>query len=255
MRKKVRKVNEGVIYGPVKSRRFGNSLGINISGPGKYCSFNCIYCFRGFNEGNIEKNKNSFFNKDQVIDAIDEYFKYNNLKNIDDITIAGNGEPTDNSQLPDIIDHLYNIRNEEYPEIKLTLLTNGMGFIPRINPDTDRLLKCMDKFNQVCIKLDSANPETWKKITNPAYKVEFSEWFESIKKIQGPVIQTMLMNGKINNIADDEIDLLIKHYKKLKPVKIHLITINKAPADSGIMPVPEDKLEIINQKIQQEIFP
>lgn len=46
-----RLIHSGVIYGPVRSRRFGMSLGINLSGPGKYCSFDCVYCFRGPNGG------------------------------------------------------------------------------------------------------------------------------------------------------------------------------------------------------------
>ena len=48
---KTHNVCTDIAYGPVHSRRFGISLGLNISGSGKYCSFNCIYCFRGNNDG------------------------------------------------------------------------------------------------------------------------------------------------------------------------------------------------------------
>ena len=39
----------GVIYGPVRSRRLGQSLGINLL-PEHYklCSFNCVYCQYGW---------------------------------------------------------------------------------------------------------------------------------------------------------------------------------------------------------------
>ena len=38
------------IFGPIKSRRLGVSLGINLlPGDGKVCTFDCIYCECGFN--------------------------------------------------------------------------------------------------------------------------------------------------------------------------------------------------------------
>lgn len=252
-KEKVRRINTSIIYGPVKSRRFGNSLGINLIA-GKYCSFNCVYCFRGFNEGSIENNKDSFYSKNEVIEAIDAYGKSNDLNDIDTITIAGNGEPTDYPDLPYIIEYLLKLKNRKRPDIKINLLTNGMGFIPRINPDSDKLIQSIELLDQVDIKIDSAIPETWKKIGKPAYKTEYNEWFDSIKKVKNSVIQTMLMNGRIDNTTEEEIAALIKRYIQLKPVKINVITINKIPADSGIKPVPEEKRNDINRRIQREVF-
>ena len=41
----------GILYGPIHSRRFGRSLGINLSPvERKLCSFNCIYCHYGSTE-------------------------------------------------------------------------------------------------------------------------------------------------------------------------------------------------------------
>ena len=39
-----------IIFGPVKSRRLGTSLGVNLLPDDcKLCNFNCIYCECGFN--------------------------------------------------------------------------------------------------------------------------------------------------------------------------------------------------------------
>jgi len=38
----------GAVYGPVESRRFNRTLGVNVFPPGlKACSFNCVYCQLG----------------------------------------------------------------------------------------------------------------------------------------------------------------------------------------------------------------
>lgn len=251
---KGRRTIEGVIYGPVNSRRFGRSLGINLISTGKYCSFNCVYCFRGFNEGSLDKNKADFYTRELVVEAFNEYVNNNSLKDVDDISVAGNGEPTDSKFLPEIIDYLYDFRNKNYPDIKLTILTNGMGFISRLNPDSGYLMQSITKLDQVCVKLDSGNADTWRKIGNPYKKTEFSEWFAAIKNITKPSVQTMLLNGRIDNTTEDELNLLINSYKELNPERIHVITINKTPADSRLKPVPEDKLNEINKRIQKEVY-
>ena len=41
----------GPVFGPVRSRRLGKSLGVNLSpADGKICSFDCIYCECGLND-------------------------------------------------------------------------------------------------------------------------------------------------------------------------------------------------------------
>lgn len=64
----------------------------------------------------------------------------------------------------------------------------------------------------------------------------------------------MLLDGRINNTTEDELNMLISCYKELNPVRIHVITINKTPADSRLKPVPEERLNEINQRIQKEVY-
>ena len=43
---------DGVIYGPVRSRRLGASLGINLLPAGtKVCNMDCAYCQYGWSRG------------------------------------------------------------------------------------------------------------------------------------------------------------------------------------------------------------
>ena len=48
---------EEIVFGPIRSRRLGSSLGINLlPRHGKWCNFDCIYCECGWNkDGQADK--------------------------------------------------------------------------------------------------------------------------------------------------------------------------------------------------------
>jgi len=241
------RIDDSIVYGPVLSRRFGRSLGINISGTEKNCSFNCIYCFRGFNTGSSANA--SFPEYKRIVEEIDKYFVNNDMSLFDDITIAGNGEPTDNQALPAVIDYLHDLRKIKQGNIKISILTNGMGFVPTLNPNLTTLLASTEKLDRLCVKLDSGNLETWRKINNPSCRVEFDEWFAAINKLRKVYVQTMLVNGRLDNTSIKEIKSLADCYMKLNPYKVYLLTLDKPPADKGLISVPPDKMQRIREYI------
>jgi len=246
---KIRRIVDDIIYCPVNSRRFGVSLGINISGNVKDCSFNCIYCFRGFNENNIKKI--NFPKSSAIIKKLKEWFCNNPDVKIDDITIAGNGEPTDNPDFYNIINKILKFKNKNYPDIKISVLTNGMGLIPRINKYYRKNLKALNEIDRPCLKLDSALPQTWQKISCPKYKITFTEWRDAVKKLPNPIIQTMLIKGRVDNTTQDQIDELRKYYKYLNVKEVHVLTINKLPADHKIKPVDNDSFCKLKVKLEK----
>jgi len=254
----VRRVIPNIIYGPVPSRRFGSSLGINISGPGKYCSYNCIYCFRGFNEGKAEAAALHLPDTGQVAAELDRYMDGHDLNQIQNITIAGNGEPTDNRFLPEIIDYVACIRAEKFPHLKLNILTNGMGFVPRAGtevpgPDSEAILARIGKVDRLCLKLDSGHPKTWQKISNPGFGIRFNQWLEAVQRIPRPYIQTMLFQGRVDNSTPAEIDLLFECYRLLNPQVVYYLTLNKPPADRRLEPIPDQRMEEIKALTQAKL--
>ena len=87
-------LDTGIIYGPVKSRRLGHSLGINLCPTQrKVCSFDCVYCHFGWSEkvtmdaGEYEKN---YAEPEQVAATLEAYLVEN--KKPDYITFSGTGE-------------------------------------------------------------------------------------------------------------------------------------------------------------------
>lgn len=250
--KELRNLAEGVIYGPVQSRRFGVSLGINLSGNGKYCSFNCRYCCRGFNDGRPDHPQ--FLQEILPVKEIINQVKIAMEKSeagIVDWTVAGNGEPTDYPHFPQVIAELVELRNRYWPQIKLSALTNGMGTLDRVRSDAQQVIAALGKLDRPCVKLDSGVETTWRRLALPAYKVNLEEWLQGVSRLSRPIVQTMLLKGSIDNTGASELQALAQCYLRLAPREVHLYTINKIPADQRLLPVPEEARSQIEQLLHK----
>jgi wyosine [tRNA(Phe)-imidazoG37] synthetase (radical SAM superfamily) len=241
----------GIIYGPVRSRRFGLSLGVNLSGPAKYCSFDCLYCFRGPNDGRPSHPgfRAGLPSIDGVLSALDEWLS--NGEAIDDIAVAGNAEPTDHPEFLPIIEGLVSIRGARRPGVRITVLTNGMGLVPRFNPGHESVGKALGLVDNPCLKLDSGLQETWKKLSRPTDGITLEEWLEAACAVFPPALQTMFVQGSVDNTTPSELDALSRAYARLRPQKVFLLTINKPPADSGLTPVSVSRLSEIELTMEQ----
>ena len=224
------------IFGPVSSRRFGKSLGINVV-PYKICSYDCIYCEVGKTTKKIIEQKPYV-----VVDELIEEFKesYNKYRGyIDVITITGQGEPTLNNQLGEIIEKI-----ESLSTTPILILTNGsLLFI-------DEVRLTLSKTNMVCTSLDAVSPEIFYKINNPALGINISHIINGLIEFSmfysGKLfIEVLLVKGINDNI--DHIDEIIRVIKKCKYHLVQINTVYRPPSYTFAEPLDETKiLEIEN---------
>jgi|YNPMSStandDraft_2_1061718.scaffolds.fasta_scaffold20588_2 wyosine [tRNA(Phe)-imidazoG37] synthetase (radical SAM superfamily) len=240
-----------IIYGPVKSRRFGYSLGINLlPTKSKICSFNCIYCECGWNPNKTEEN---FTHSSDIFNQLEETLisiKKNNIP-LDVLTYAGNGEPTLHPDFFNIAYNVFQLRNKYANGKKIVLLTNGT---------TIGKTTIQDSINYIDLpvfKIDSANPDTIKKINNPASYFLFDSYIKNLLNIKKPIaIQTMLLKGIVNNepvdnTTNEEIQLLIEIYKKIKPIFVMLYSLDRKPPLSTLQKIETSQIEIIANLIKK----
>ena len=114
------------IFGPVRSRRLGVSLGINLMPPdGKICTFDCIYCECGRNSERRPSLRRP--SREEVCSSLK--IKLEEMKNkkevLDVITFAGNGEPTAHPDFEEIVDDTIRLRDFYYPQAGVSVLSNG----------------------------------------------------------------------------------------------------------------------------------
>ena len=105
-------VREEVVFGPIRSRRLGSSLGINLlPEKGKICSFDCIYCECGWNKDGRDDTR--LPDAERVRNALEAKLKQclEEQVPIDSITFSGDGEATLNPEFSRIIDDTIRLRD------------------------------------------------------------------------------------------------------------------------------------------------
>jgi wyosine [tRNA(Phe)-imidazoG37] synthetase (radical SAM superfamily) len=245
---------EHTIFGPVFSRRLGNSLGINLLPNGsKLCSFDCIYCECGWNPP-----KGAFKavlpTRDEVSRSLRE--KLVTMKNEgelpDTITFAGNGEPTMHPEFSLIIYDTLLIRNELCPDARVAVLSNSTMLH---KPKVVEALKMVD---DNILKLDSGIAATLMAIDRPVGRFDLASVVDNIKQFDGQlIIQTLFIRGmfrgtKIDNTDEVEVAAWITLLRQIRPKLVMIYTIARDTAANNLQKVSTDELELIAGQVRKE---
>jgi wyosine [tRNA(Phe)-imidazoG37] synthetase (radical SAM superfamily) len=243
---------DNTIFGPVKSRRLGISLGINLlPNTRKVCNFNCIYCECGWNPETKIMNEELPSRKlvnELLYAKLTEMQKNGEAPDV--ITFAGNGEPTMHPKFNDIINDTIKQRNLIFPKARIAVLSNAT-LIYRSNV-FDALLKV----DQNILKLDSAIDNTVAFINQPPVGYTVSNIVEGLKKYNGNyILQTMFVKGNYNNTSFDnttpaEIDAWLKVIELTKPSEVMIYTIARDTPAQGLEKISSDILNNIAQKVE-----
>lgn len=242
------------IFGPIHSRRLGTSLGINLSpNDGKVCTFDCLYCEAGYNAQG--QGSTGLPPRQTVAEMLEQKLSDMHAMGaqLDVITFSGNGEPTAHPDFEGIVDDVVRLRNEYFPNVKISVLSNST-LIHR--PGVARALRRVD--NNI-LKLDSAIDQTIKVLDRPA-----QEAFNAHSAIEhiaafGPqcIVQTMMLRGNddqghpVDNTTDAEVDALIDAYLRINPKEVMLYSIDRKTPAQHLHKVPLDELERIADRIRQ----
>jgi wyosine [tRNA(Phe)-imidazoG37] synthetase (radical SAM superfamily) len=242
-----------IVFGPVKSRRLGVSLGINLLPTKlKVCNFNCIYCECGWTR-NIEKALNHLPLREDVYKALEH--KLSEMKDQmqppEIITYAGNGEPTLHPEFPGIIDDSITLRDKYFPEAKIAVLSNATTIS---NPNIKAALLKVDKN---ILKLDSAFESTIKIHNQPGININAEELIENMISFNGKlIIQTLFLRGMykgnvVDNTTPAEINAWLKAIERIKPSEVMIYTISRdTPVGGQLNKVPVKELRGIGALVE-----
>ncbi|MDN5064611.1 radical SAM protein [Aliarcobacter butzleri] len=230
--------SNSIIFGPIPSRRFGISLGIDLSPSKKQCNFDCLYCEL---EGAKTVDKmDTFPSVDEIIKAIKESFK--NHPKIDVITITCNGEPTLYPKLSELIDEINKIKGET----KTLILSNGSTIYKK------EIFEALLKIDIVKLSLDCVSEKCFKKLDRQNKSVEIEKIVPSMiefsQKTKKDFVLEVLFVKDIND-KDEEIELLFKAVKQINPKRIDIGTIDRPPAYK-VNPVSYKFLEDVANKFE-----
>ncbi len=238
-----------IIYGPIESRRFGNSLGINALGENKICSFDCVYCSLGFTQIRMNQIK-----KEVAFPSVDEVetllrHKLRELSQAQtlpkSLTVSGNGEPTLYPHFAELSERLVTVRNEMCPHIPLMILTNGAHI------DNRRTVQALDMYNERMIKVDAGSDNDFRRINNPLIRANLSKVINGARKLKNTIVQSMFIQGAIDNTTQASVEEWMEVVGIIQPKEVHIYSLKGPSLVSGILPADEDALYTVASKLKR----
>ena len=208
-----------IVFGPITSRRFGQSLGIDLSPNTKQCNFDCVYCeLKGAKP--VDTMHYPPLVK-EVVNSVKEALQKH--KTIDVITMTANGEPTLYPYLKELVQELHKVKNNS----KLLILSNGATATCK---ETREILKEIDI---VKLSLDCASERCFKKIDRPLKGLHVKDIIDGIKEFRKIyekelVIEVLVVAG-IND-KQSEFEALREVLNEIKPDRIDISTVDRPPA-------------------------
>lgn len=244
-------IREETVFGPIRSRRLGNSLGINLlPEKGKICNFDCIYCECGWNRDGRgdsvlpDASRVSRMLEKKLGELLDEG------TTIDSITFSGDGEPTLNPDFPQIIDDTLALRDRYFPTAKVSVLSNATRVhIPEI-------FEALKKVDNPIMKLDAPTNELASRINNPAPGYDVDRVVEALKQFDGNfVLQTMFLKSRNFDSSAPEVNGPWKTIvRELSPREIMVYTIDRPTPEDGLEKFSVQQMEMLVSDLIEEGF-
>lgn len=207
-----------IIFGPINSRRFGMSLGIDLSPTLKQCNFDCLYCELA-PSATVDTQKDVL----EVETIINELKKHLN-DNIDVITLTANGEPTLYPKLNELIDAIDGVKNNT----QTLILTNSANLIE------ENVYNSLLKLDQVKLSLDAVSDDIFKKIDRPHKSINIDTVVQKViefsKEYKGKLFIEILFVHELND-SEDEVKKLNEVLLKLSNIqRVDIGSIDRPPA-------------------------
>lgn len=220
------------VFGPVPSRRLGQSLGIDTI-PLKTCNWNCVYCQLGRSQPLINERK-EYFPPRAILEEVQTALAQHPDGDIDWITFVGSGEPTLHSSIGYLIRKV-----KELTPLPIAVITNGsLLYLPEVQ---EALLSA----DAVMPTLDAGNPHLYKRINRPHPDLDYEQFVNGLRSFKtiykGQLwIEVMLVRGL--NDTTEALEELAHVLQSIGPDQVHILLPDRPPAETWVQPPDEEGL-------------
>ena len=224
---------DGIINGPVRSRRLGVSLGLNlIPLHSKLCTFDCPYCECGFNTPKAPHAR--WPSPDLVADALRK-----TLERMDEppdwVTFAGNGEPTMHPRFPVVVERVLEVRAREAPGVKVVAMSNGLS------SGRPAIRDALNRLDERLMKLD---PGPVQLVNGVAY--DRDRLVAALLGLVDVTVQALVVEGPgYDGASESSLREWLAALARLQPKAVQVYSIARPPADARVRPVARARLEEI----------
>ena len=232
-----------IVYGPIRSRRLGVSLGINLMPiAAKLCTFDCVYCECGWNQSVLHP---SLPTREEVRAALESQLSAA-IELIDVITFSGNGEPTLHPDFLGIIQNTCALRDQYCPKAKVSVLSNSTQLG---RTDVIEALRLCD--NRI-LKLDSAIDATMRLIDKPVNAQltvkQIAQWlsiFDGDFTLQTCFLRGEYQGQTIDNTTPEELTAWYEMVDYLRPKQVMIYVIDRVTPLETLEKIPAETMEKI----------
>ncbi len=226
-----------IIYGPVRSRRLGLSLGVNLLPIGrKLCSFDCVYCECGDTTALLEQvcdehgRRHTFPGVDVVRQAVAAALQEHPA--LDVITFAGHGEPTLHPHFPEIVQAVRELRDQYAPQVRIGVLSSA-ALVMRPWPRAG-----IDLCDLRMLKVDAGDAATFQAINRPAAGVYLAPILTELARMPSIIVQTCLIDGPVQNVRGVPWEALVAAIGQVAPDSVQLYPVDRPTPELWVQQVP-----------------
>ncbi|MBQ7420926.1 MAG: radical SAM protein [Alloprevotella sp.] len=244
------------VFGPVRSRRLGVSLGINLMpADGKVCTFDCIYCECGFNADRRPRVGRP--SRGEVAAGLEAQLRRMAAEGVlpDVLTFAGNGEPTAHPEFAAIVEDVLGLRDRYCPAARVSVLSNGTrAHLPEVH-------EALLRVDCNILKLDTVDADYVERVCRPAGRYDVERVVDTLCGFGGRVIvQTMFMCGEyggrsVDNTGAEFVGPWLAALRRIRPQQVMVYTIDRETPAAGLRKASPARLDGIAELVRAEGIP
>lgn len=218
------------VFGPVPSKRLGQSLGIDPI-PLKTCNWNCVYCQLGRTRPVVLKRSN-WVDPKTILAQVRDALRDHGPGEIDWVTFVGSGEPALHSGLGDMIREI-----KRLTDIPIAVITNGsLLYLPEVR-------EALMAADAVMPTLDAGNEALYRRINRPHPEATYERLLDGLLAFREHYTgklwpEVMLVQGL--NDTEEALRELAERFQALKPDEVHLNVPTRPPAEVWVEPPDEE---------------
>ena len=217
-----------IVYGPLRSRRLGLSLGVNLlPADEKVCSFDCVYCHYGRTTvRTLQPSGLNFPSMPQVRRAVERALRRH--PDVAYLTFSGNGEPTLHPFFSEIVAEVVDLRDALAPAVKVALFSNATTV------GRPEIRAALARIDAPILKLDAGDAETLARINRPVPAVTWADVVAGLKRVPNLTVQSVLIDGTVSNVRGDAFDAWVAALAAIRPARVQIYSTDYPVPNVGV---------------------
>jgi wyosine [tRNA(Phe)-imidazoG37] synthetase (radical SAM superfamily) len=220
------------VFGPVPSRRLGQSLGIDTI-PLKTCNWNCVYCQLGRTQP-VTNERKQYYPPEEIVAEVQEALQAHQPGEIDWVTFVGSGEPLLHSSTGWLIRQV-----KQMTDLPVAVITNGsLLYLPEVREE-------LSVADAVLPTLDAGTAALYRQINRPHAEITYARLVDGLiafrEEYQGKLWVEVMLVRDLND-SPEALGDIAEVLKRVRPDAVHINLPTRPPVETWVLPPTDESL-------------